>query len=179
MFRRNLGRWPSEVGRVYRLLDLVSEGCPGHGPTHLLFASASEVGFQWDPLALGWTRPGLPLLSNLAGFVQHFRSAILDAWRGKIAADLCGREGFRGGPLQDVFGSLQLLNSTHVREMDEALLRSVVVGGVWNGYLWGRIRGQSVACQFCGAPDNDGHLLGECTFPPLIEIRENLNFMIL
>ena len=33
---------------------------------------------------MGWSRPGLPVLSNLAGLVQHFRAAVLDvlAWRG-------------------------------------------------------------------------------------------------
>ena len=34
------------------------------------------------------------LLSNLAGPVQHFKAAILDAWRNKVAADLCGGAGF-------------------------------------------------------------------------------------
>ena len=29
---------------------------------------------------------------------------------------------------------------------------------------------------FCGAPDGDGHLFWECTFPPLVEIRENPEF---
>ena len=42
------------------------------------------------------------MLSNLAGPIQHFRSAILDAWRNKVAADLCGRKGFRGRPLLDL-----------------------------------------------------------------------------
>ena len=85
---------------------MVSEGCPGHGPVHLLSASAAAIGFRWDPLALAWVRPGLLLLSNLAGPIQHFRAAISDAWRNKVAADLCGRKGFRGGPLLDVHGSL-------------------------------------------------------------------------
>ena len=31
-------------------------------------------------------------------------------------------------------------------------------------------------CRFCGAPDGDGHLYWECTFPPLVEIRENPEF---
>ena len=31
---------------MHRLLELVGEGCPGHGPVHLLVASSSEVGFQ-------------------------------------------------------------------------------------------------------------------------------------
>ena len=115
---------------LHRLFQMVGEGSPGHGPVHLLSASAAETGFQWDPLALGWSRPGLPLLSNLTGPVQHFKTAILDSWRNKVAADLCGREGFRGGLLLDVHGSSQLLNSSHVRERDEALLRSVMVGGV-------------------------------------------------
>ena len=78
-------------GRVYRLLELVSEGCLGNGPAHLLVASAAEIGFCWDTLALGWSRLGLILLSCLAGPVQHFGSAVLDAWRGKVAADLCHR----------------------------------------------------------------------------------------
>ena len=68
-----------------------------------------RLAFRWDPLALAWVQPGLPLLSNLAGPIQHYRTAILDAWRNEVAADLCGRKGFRGGPLLDVHGSLQLL----------------------------------------------------------------------
>ena len=76
----------------------------------------------------------------------------------------------------DVHGSLQLLNSSHVRDRDKGLLRSILVGGVWNGFLLGRVRGQPVPCQFCGAPDGDGHLFWECTFPPLVEIRENPEF---
>ena len=76
----------------------------------------------------------------------------------------------------DVHGSLQLLNSSHVRERDKALLRSIMVGGVWNGFLLRKVRGQDVPCQFCGAPDGDGHLFWECTFPPLVEIRENPEF---
>ena len=67
----------------------------------------------------------------------------------KVAADLCGRKGFRGGPLLDIHGSLQLLNSSHVRERDKALLRTVMVGGVWNGFLLGGVRGQIVPCRFC------------------------------
>ena len=35
----------------------------------------------------------------------------------------------------DVHGSLQLLNSSHVRDRDKGLLRSIMVGGVWNGFL--------------------------------------------
>ena len=85
----------------------------------------------------------------MAGPIQHFRSAILDAWRNKVAADLCGRKGFRGGPSLDIRGSQQLLNSS---------------------------RNQVLPSRFCGAPDHDGHLFWECTFPPLIEIRENPEF---
>ena len=79
LFRRYLALWPSQVGRAYRLLEMVGEGCPGHGPIHLLVASAAEIGFRWDPLTLAWVRPGLPLLSNLAGPLQHSKAAILDA----------------------------------------------------------------------------------------------------
>ena len=87
-------------------------GSPGHGPVHLLSAGAAEVGIRWDPLSLGWTRPWLPLLGNLAGPLQHFKAAILDACRNKVAAEICGRESFRSGQLLDVHGSVQLLNSS-------------------------------------------------------------------
>ena len=109
-------------------------------------------------IPLAWHRPGLPLLSNLAGPVQHFRAAILDAWQNKAAADLCGRKGFRGGPLLDIRGSLQLLNSSHVRDRDKGLLRCLLVGGAWNGFLLSKVKGQPVPCRFCGAPESDGHL---------------------
>ena len=82
---------------------MVGDGCPGHGPIHLLSASAAEIRFRWDLDALAWSRLGLPLLSNLAGPVHHFKAALLDAWRDKVAADRCG-------PLLDVHGSLQLLS---------------------------------------------------------------------
>ena len=101
---------------MYRLLDRVAEGCPGHGPAHLLVESAAEIGFQWDSRQLGWEPLGLPVLSNLAGPIQHFRAAVLEAWRGKVTADLCVRNGFHGGPWLDIDGTLQLLNSDHVRE---------------------------------------------------------------
>ena len=39
--------------------DGAGEGCPGHGPIHLLAASAAEIGFRWNPLTLAWSRPGL------------------------------------------------------------------------------------------------------------------------
>ena len=56
LFRRFLALWPSPVGRAYRLLDMVSEGCRGHGPVHLLVSSAAEIGFRWDPHSLAWHR---------------------------------------------------------------------------------------------------------------------------
>ena len=176
LLRRYLALWPAEVGRVSHLLGMVGGGCPGHRPIHLLSASAAEIGFHWDSHALAWIRPGLPLLSNLAGPIQHFRAAVLGAWRDKVAGDLCRRQGFRGGPLLDIHGSLQHLNSSHVRERDKALLRTILVGGVWNGFLLGYGRGQAVPCRFCGAPDHDGHLFWECSFPPLVAIRENPEF---
>ena len=175
LLRRYLALWLADVGRVYRLLDMEGEGCPGHGPVHLLSAAA-EIGFRWDPLALAWSRPGLPLHSNLAGPVQQFKAAILDAWRVKVSVDLYGRKGFRGGPLLDVHGSLQLLNSSHVRERDKALLRSIMVGGVWNGFLLSKVRGQDVPCQFCGAPDGNVICSGNVPFLLLLRFVKILTF---
>ena len=49
MLRRYLAYRPGEVFRVYRLLERSAEGCPGHGPIHLLLQSAAVIGFRWDP----------------------------------------------------------------------------------------------------------------------------------
>ena len=84
MLRRYLACRPEEVPRVYRMIGSAAEGCPGHGPAHLLVESAAEVGFHWGPDVLGWERPGLPFLSNFAGPIQHFRAAVLEAWRNKV-----------------------------------------------------------------------------------------------
>ena len=62
LLRRYLALWPTQVSRIYRLLEVVGEGCPGHGPIHLLSSSAAEIGFRWDPDTLAWSRLGLPLL---------------------------------------------------------------------------------------------------------------------
>ena len=130
-------------------------------------------------MILAWSRPGSPFLTNLAGPVQHLKAAILDAWRCKFSVDLCGRQGFRGGPLLDIHGSLQLLNSSHGWERDKALLRSITVGSVWNGFLLRRVRGHDVPCRFCGAPDGDGHLfLGMYLFLLLLRFVRILSFMI-
>ena len=64
---RYLAFWPSHVPGVYRLLEMVGEGCPGHGLLHLLSASAAEIGFRWNPDALAWARPGFASACNLAG----------------------------------------------------------------------------------------------------------------
>ena len=99
---------------------------------------------------------------------SNFRSAVFDAWRSKVAADLCARKGFRGGPLLDIPGSHQLLDSSHVRE-----------GGVWNGFLLGKVGGEVVPCRFCGQGDGDGHLFWECTFLSLQHVRDLPEFAYL
>ena len=63
-----------------------------------------------------------------------------------------------GGPLLDFQGSMQLLVSSHVRDRDKALLRGTFSGGVWNGFLFGKVQGENVPCRFCGGLDGDGHL---------------------
>ena len=51
-----------------------------------------------------------------------------------------------------------------------------MVGGVWNGFLLERVRGEFVTCKFCGGADGHGHLFWDCPYPPLVETRENLEF---
>ena len=113
----------------------------------------------------------------MLGLFSIFESEIFDAWQDKVTTDLSAREGFRGGPLLDIAGTLQLLNSFYFRERDEALLRGILVGGVWNGFLLERVRGQLVSSRFFGGPDGDGHLFGNAFFFLLRSVKI-LSFMI-
>ena len=98
------------------------------------------------------------LLSNLAGPVQHFSAAILDAWRNKVSVDLCDREGFEVVRCMMCMASLTLLlRRCHGRWCLEWV------------FLLGRVKGQPVPCRFCGAPDGDGHFFGNV--PPLLLFR--------
>ena len=57
------------------------------------------------------------------------------------------------------------------------LLRAILSGGVWNGFLLSKVKKEEVPCRFCGAPDNDGHLFWDCTFPPFVELRNQPEFL--
>ena len=106
-----------------------------------------------------------PSLRMMTGPVQHFFASILDAWRESVFAKLTERKGFVGAEYVDFKGSLQLLTSSHLRERDKMLLRAILCGGVWNGFLLGKAKKEDVPCRFCGKKDGDGHLFWECTFP--------------
>ena len=179
MMRRYLAYCPEEEPRIFRMLDLISRGAPGHGPVHLLLLSAAEVGFAWDGAEEGWIRVSLPPLRMMAGPIQHFGAAILDAWRFHVFSRLAERKGFWGVEFADFKGSLQLLNSPHLRERDKMLLRAILCGGVWNGFLLGKAKKEDVPCRFCGKRDGDGHLFWECTFPPLQHVRDLPEFAFL
>ena len=71
---------------------------------------------------------------------QHFKDSIMGALRDLNAADLCRRKGFRGGPLLDFRGSMQLLDSSHVRDRDKALLRAILSGEFGMVFSWARCR---------------------------------------
>ena len=87
---------------------------------------------------------------------------------GYILRFLSGRV-FLGAEFSDLQGSLQLLDSSHLRERDKMLLRAILCGGVWNGFLLGKAKKEDVPCRFCGKRDGDGHLFWECIFPLLPE----------
>ena len=138
--------------------------------------SASQLGFAWDSHEEGWLRPGLPPLRMLSGPYQNFKCAILSSWRGRAAGILTSRKGFRGGPLLDYDGTRQLLFSSHLRERDKMLLRSILSGGAWNGFLLGKTKEEDVPCRFCGGVDGDGHLFWDCPFSPLCVFVSILSF---
>ena len=61
-------------------------------------------------------------LGMLSGPIQHFQSSFLKLRNSKISAQLADRKGFRGAQLIDVNGTLQQLNSSHLRDRDRKLL---------------------------------------------------------
>ena len=132
LLRRYLALWPSQVGRAYRLLEMVSEGCPGHGPIHLLSASAAEIGFRWDPLTLAWSRPGLPLLSNLAGTTQHFKAAMLGGIRLQLifVVGLVFGAGLCSMSMAPCSSLILLMFEKEIR-----VCFGVLWLGVWNGFF--------------------------------------------
>ena len=50
------------------------------------------------------------------------------------------------------------------------LLRAILSGRVWNGFLPGQAKKEELPCRFCSKRDGDGHLFWDCTFtsPPLL-----------
>ena len=179
MMRWYLAYCPEEEPRILRMLDLISRGAQGHGPVHLLLISAAEIGFAWDGDEKGWVRVSLPPLRMMTGPIQHFRTVILEAWHFHVLSKLSERKGFWGAEFADLTGSLQLLNSTHLRDRDKMLLGAILCGGVWNGFLLGKARKEDVPCRFCGKRDGDGHLFWECSFLPLQHVRELPEFAFL
>ena len=138
---------------------------------------------SWDLLGLGRKKvgfgyPSLPL-RMMTGAVQHFRSAILDARRFSVFFKLSERKGFLGGGFADFQGSLQLLTSSNLRERDKMLLRAILCGGVWNGFLLGKAKKEDVPCRFCGKRDGDGHLFWECPFTAIQHVRDLPEFAYL
>ena len=77
-------------------------GLLGMGPSISFFSLLQHFFFFGDSEQAGWIRPGLPPLRMMTGPVQHFHSAIWQAWQSKVAADLCKRKGFRGVSSVDI-----------------------------------------------------------------------------
>ena len=99
----------------------------------------------------------------MTGAIQHFRSAILDAWRFHVFTRLSEKQGFLECEFSDFHGSLQLLASSHLRKRDKMLLRAILCGEEvrrgWNGFLLGKAKKEDVPCRFCGKRDGDGHCI--------------------
>ena len=79
------------------MLDLISRGMLRVMDHFIFFLSLL---LSWVLLGMvmrkGWVRVSLPPLRMMSGPVQHFRSAILDAWRFQVFAGLSERQGFFG-----------------------------------------------------------------------------------
>ena len=170
MMRRFLAYCPEEEPRIFSLGVLRVMG---------LFMFFLSLLLSKDGDEHGWVRVSLPPLRMMAGPIQHFRSAILEAWHFHVFGKLSERKRFWCVEFADLKGSLQLLTSTHLRERDKMLLRAILCGRVWNRFLLGKARKEDVPCRFCGNRDGDGHLFWECSFHPRQHVRELPEFAFL
>ena len=127
LLRRYLALWPAEVGMVYRLVEMVGGGSPGHGPIHLLSASAAEIGFQWDPHALAWVRPGLPLLSIWLALFSISRLLFLMLGVTRLLLIFVGGRVFEVG----LFWTFMVLCSSLILLMFENEIRHCFVASWW------------------------------------------------
>ena len=107
------------------MLDCDADVCTVHGPIHLFVSGALEVGWTWDAGLQSWSRSGLPELYILDGPKQHYQTAVLDAWLGKVAstffAQVCGF----GVVLLDTHASHHFMSP---RERETGLLRGTLSG---------------------------------------------------
>ena len=141
MMRRYLAYCPGEEPRIFRMLDLISQG---HGPVTLLLISAAELGFAWDGEEKGWVRVSLPPLRMMSGPTQHSYSSILDAWRYCIFPSYTSEMAFGSC----VCGFSRLFTTTYLREREKMLLRAILCGGIWNGFLFGKAKKEDVPSRF-------------------------------
>ena len=56
------------------------------------------------------------------------------------------------------------------------LLRSILCGRAWNGFLLGKTKEEDVPCRFCGDVDGDGHLFWDCPSLLLFVLGNMLSF---
>ena len=178
--RRYLAYRPDDEARIFRLLDYASAGSPGHGPIHLLIQSADDLGFLWDSEQAGWIRPGLPPLRMMTGPIQHFRSAIWQAWQHKVATDLCKRKGFRGGFGVDIYGSHLLLVSSHFREREtKCCFEPFFLGEFGMASCLAKLRKKTFLVGFVVHLTMMVTFFGIALFLPLLSFVVSLSFFLL
>ena len=132
----------------------------------------------WQPLASASAVLSLldGPLGDLGYFVVWSRFRMLRRYLANRSEELCVRKGSTGGSLLDVLGSQQLLHTSHVRERDKALLRSILVGSVCGmervSPAWSSEE-RSFGAVFVVVLMAMGTFFWECLYPLLIESREN------
>ena len=138
-----------------------------------MLTSAAEVGFACDGEDKGWVRVSPPLLRLMSGPIQHFHASILDALRYIVLPFYP-----RGMVFWEVgLKILKILCNysplTTCGERDKMLLRAILCGCAWNGFLHGKTKKEDVlVCRSCGKSDGDGHLFWERTFLPKLHVWE-------
>ena len=178
MMRRFLAYCPRQEPRIFRMLDLFL----GEPRVMVPFISFFSQLLSWFCLGWGgaWVGLGLPPSSQNDDWAYSAFLFILLFWMPGVSMSLLNLLKERAFWVVKLLIFKALYNYLPRPTCgDKILLRAILCGGVWNGFLLGRAKKEDVPCRFCGERDGDGHLFWECTFPSFSMSGNFLNSLIL
>ena len=132
--------------RIFRMPDLIAHGAHGHGLCHCSLL-LRKWGLSGRGEQQGWIRAALPPLRMLAGLSNIFRVLFLRPGSSKLMLS-CRIRRVLGVRCSWISEDLYNFSPLPTCGKDKLLLRSILCGGVWNGFLLEKAENEDVRCRF-------------------------------